>query len=491
MQTTSNLVYSEQQIRKLEKLAVEHNITTDMLMQRAGTAVFESILESWPATASIIVFCGSGNNGGDGYVVAHLAYEKGIDVRVRYLGDLGKLKGEALGAMKACKSAGVEIEPFDKREEITADVFVDGLLGIGLKEAVREFAAEAIDYINNNLAKIIAIDVPSGICTNTGSVLGAAVCADYTVTFMGIKLGLLTGQAPDYCGEIICDDLSLPWECFSEVNHDAEIITLENYSSWLMPRARTANKGNFGHVLVIGGEIGMTGAPRMAAEAAARVGAGVVTVATKPEHVAAMNIMQPELMCHGVKTKKDLLPLLAKANVVAIGPGLGQSEWAKQLLEVVIAAELPLVVDADALNLLAQKPKTHKNWILTPHPGEAARMLKIDSKAIQADRFQAVRDIKNKYGGICILKGAGSIVLDEAGTPLICMAGNPGMASGGMGDVLTGVIAGLVAQGIPLAIAASCGVCLHAEAADWSAAEDGERGMLATDLLPYLRQLVN
>jgi len=266
-------------------------------------------------------------------------------------------------------------------------------------------------------------------------------------------------------------------------------LTDDMLRAWLPPRPRASHKGDYGHVLVVGGDHGMAGAVRLAGEAAARVGSGLVSVATRLDHAAVIAAARPELMCHGVECARDLCVLLQRASVVAIGPGLGQSAWARELLAALLQTHSPLVVDADALNLLAQEPTRRDHWILTPHPGEAARLLDMTTGQIQADRLYAVQALQQRYGGVCVLKGAGSLVC-ASGSIAICEAGNPGMASGGMGDVLTGIIAGLLAQGLSLVDAACAGVYIHAKAGD-RAAQEGERGLLASDLMPHLRQLVN
>jgi hydroxyethylthiazole kinase-like uncharacterized protein yjeF len=269
-----------------------------------------------------------------------------------------------------------------------------------------------------------------------------------------------------------------------------DTINLSTYTHYLQSRARDWHKGLSGHVLIVGGDLGHAGAPRMAAMAALRVGAGLVSVATCPENRATMNAMCPEVMCHAVDTANELNPLLEKADVVVLGPGLGSREWAAALWAHVLYADLPTVLDADGLNLLAQTTRHRDNWVLTPHPGEAARLLQRTVEAVQANRLDAVIALNKQYGGVCVLKGAGSLVLASNAAPLLCDKGNPGMASAGMGDVLSGVIGGLIAQGVPLGDAATLGVYLHAAAGDL-AAKDGERGMIATDLLPHLRHLVN
>lgn len=485
----SNFLYTSKQIRQLERLAIEHGITGDIMMQRAADASLQIIMDQYPGLSSMVIFCGAGNNGGDGYVIARLAHEKGIKVQVRFIGDT---KNEAHNARIACEQSGAAIKPFDAQESLNAEVFVDALLGIGLTGKVKENYACAINYLNESTSEIVAIDIPSGIDANTGAALGNAVMANCTITFIGIKQGMLTYDAPDHCGDIICDDLDLNAKLFKKIKHAAEIITPEAYEDWLIPRLLSSNKGDFGHVLVIGGDFGMSGAPHMAGCGALRAGAGVVTIATRAEHAQLLNIAQPELMCKGIKSAKDLIPLIKKATSIAIGPGLGQSAWGKTLLNITLKhAHVPLVIDADALNLLAKNPRTRKDWILTPHPGEAGRLLNSETLKIQKNRFAAVTKLHKKYGGVCVLKGNGTLVLSDTKPIKICAAGNPGMASGGMGDILTGIIAGLIAQGIPLNIAAEYGVCLHTEAADYAAFTLGERGLLATDLLPYIQKLVN
>ncbi|HLA75763.1 MAG TPA: NAD(P)H-hydrate dehydratase, partial [Gammaproteobacteria bacterium] len=218
---------------------------------------------------------------------------------------------------------------------------------------------------------------------------------------------------------------------------------------------------------------------------------GLVRVATRGEHLPGIVGARPELLCHGVENVSDLGPLFHTASVIAIGPGLGRSAWASELFGAVLETDVPLVVDADALNLLATDPLQRQDWVLTPHPGEAVRLLNSSIAQVQADRFQAAQAIQRRYGGVVVLKGAGTLVQAGSGPTAVCDAGNPGMASAGMGDVLTGVIAGLLAQGMEIAGAAQLGVCLHAAAGDRAAAREGERGLLASDLFPHLRRLVN
>ena len=273
-----------------------------------------------------------------------------------------------------------------------------------------------------------------------------------------------------------------------------QILDLKKLLHFLPPRERTAHKGMFGHVMIIGGDKGMGGAVAMAAEASARTGAGLTSAATRPEHVAAILARRPEIMVTGVSSGQELEPLLARPSLLVVGPGLGRSAWSEQMLQQATLCGLPLVLDADGLNILAAgrvvRESKRDSRILTPHPAEAARLLGVTTADIQQDRTAAAQALQERYGGVIVLKGAGTLVCGLEGTVDICMGGNPGMASGGMGDVLSGIIGSLLAQGLALFDAARLGVCLHAEAAD-IAAKQGERGLLASDLIAQLPKLVN
>ncbi|MGD8526519.1 MAG: NAD(P)H-hydrate dehydratase [Thioalkalispiraceae bacterium] len=486
-------LYRASQVRDMDKTAIEeHQISGTILMERAGSAAFELVQQLWPEAKTLSVFCGTGNNGGDGYVIARLAHEHQYNVKVYQLGDSNHIQGDALAALQRLEGAGLSTRQMAGSEDFShTEVFVDALLGTGFEGKVQGEYQQAIDIMNQASANILAVDVPSGLNADTGHVAGTAVKADCTITFIGMKRGLLTADAADYCGQLRFDDLRIPQQIFEAQPAAAEILDYERLNHVLGKRARCAHKGEFGHVLIIGGDHGMSGAVRMAGEAAQRVGAGLVSIATRPEHAALLSVVRPELMCHGVTNPEQLKPLLEKTSVVAIGPGLGHSEWAEELKSEVMSSDLPMVVDADALNLLAREHFRRNNWVLTPHPGEAARLLKSGSQAIQADRFAAAQQLQDQFGGVVVLKGAGSLVQCHDYPTGICIDGNPGMASGGMGDVLSGVIAGLIAQGLSLPDAARLGVVMHARAADMSVTAVGERGLLATDLMVNLRRLAN
>lgn len=260
---------------------------------------------------------------------------------------------------------------------------------------------------------------------------------------------------------------------------------------YLPPRPRAAHKGDFGHVAVIGGDIGMSGAVRMAGEAALRVGAGLTSIITQPQHAVLLNATRPELMTPNYIKPEELNNVSSRATVLAIGPGLGRQQWGRDLYEASLTILKPKILDADALWFLSQNKETDDNWILTPHPKEAAQLLGVTTQEIQDNRQQAVQALQKQYGGVIVLKGAGTLIYDGKAPIHICEAGNPGMASAGMGDVLTGMISGLVAQKIPLCEAACLGVSIHAKAGDLRAHKSGERGMLATDLFHELPALIN
>lgn len=485
-------LYTAAQVRELDRLAIEERkIPGAKLMQRAGAAIFDLLRVRWPRTRRVTVVCGPGNNGGDGYVMARLAHEAGLTITTLSLGPPNKMKGDAAAARKKCKSAGVSIRNFQNDLLHGQDIIVDAMLGTGLEREVDGEWRAAINAINDSRLPVLAVDVPSGLHADTGRVMGAAVRASATMTFIGLKAGLFTGAGRDYSGEIYFDNLGLPPDVLAGVPAAARRLTETSLHGLLPRRRRDMHKGDAGHVLVVGGDRGMPGAVRLAGEAAYRAGAGLVLVATHPEHAAQISAACPELIVHGVAAPEALRPLLARADVIAMGPGLGQGEWGNALFGAALDTKLPMVVDADALNALAADPLMHADWILTPHPGEAARLLGMSIDEIQADRFAAVRELVASFGGVCVLKGAGTLIGSlYDGAVSVCDRGNPGMASGGMGDVLTGVIAGLRAQGLISPEAARLGVWVHAAAGD-DAAASGETGVMASDLFPHLRRRLN
>lgn len=499
-QYTSELpqaLYRAAGVREMDRIAIEEQgIPGFDLMSRAGQAAFDLLRDRWPQARRICVFSGVGNNGGDGYVIAALAEKAGFEAHVVQVGDTSKTQGDALTAMQHAEQAGASFEVFNVESQYQADVIVDALLGTGLSGSVRGDYELAIESINNSGCPVLAVDIPSGLCSDTGSVLGMAVKADCTVSFIGLKQGLLSGQAPDLVGDVLFAALDVPDLVRRLVTPSATLVGAGHVKQWLPPRSRLSHKGSNGHVLVIGGDLGMGGAVAMAAEAAGRVGAGLISVLTRPQHISPILARRPECMVAAVEEGEDISAFLEKAGVLVVGPGIGQSEWGQTLLKQALATDLPMVLDADGLNLLAQWQQEgtslqRGNWVLTPHPGEAARLLGDKNiEQLMQDRFDAVQVLQQRYDAAVVLKGAGSLIAGPAGI-WVCHSGNPGMASGGMGDVLSGVIGGMLAQGLELEHAAAAGVWVHAAAGDRATDQAGQRGLLATDLMPYIRRLVN
>lgn len=478
-------IYLQSQIRELESLAMSYGISADEMMSRAGHAAFMTLKRNWPSAKTVLIICGSGNNGGDGYVLARLLQERAFEVQVRYVGDIASLKKEALHAYEACKKAHIPIQAMDLHETWQADVLVDAFLGIGLKGELRQEAKEIIEKINASKLNIFSLDVPSGLDVDTGTGLPIAVNAQVTLTFIAKKIGLLTNDGPDYCGTLFYDDLGLPNTLFEKVKPIATSCDFSDKTLSLPPRKKNSHKGDFGHVVILGGAPGMSGAVKLAGMGALRVGAGLVTVVTHEAHASLININQPELMSK-IWNEQDSEVFFQKASLIVLGPGLGQNEWSKKVFETSLRSSLPMILDADALNLLSQKPQKRDNWILTPHPGEAARLLGTTTKTVQQDRLSAIKALQKQYGGVIVLKGCGTLIADSH-TIKISTLGNPGMASGGMGDLLTGMIAGFFSQHCSLMTAACLGVMTHARAGDVAVKNrQNPVGLLASDLVGYV-----
>ena len=494
-------LYTAAETRELDRLAIDQaGIPGDILMTRAGEAAFLLLREQWPHARDIAVVCGSGNNGGDGYVVALLAAHAGLHPTVFASTPVSALQGDALTMAERVQAEGlpiIELVDANVPDFSGVDVIVDGVLGTGLRGPVRESLVPLIHSINRSGKPVLALDIPSGLSADSGAAPGDAVRATHTITFIGVKRGLVTGEGPVLTGTLHFDDLRVPEAVYANVVPQCSRPSLAEFRQHMTPRISTAHKGLFGHVLVVGGDYGYAGAAVLSAQAAARCGAGLVTLATRKEHCTLMTTRQPEVMARGIEKADDLLPLLEKATVVVVGPGLGQGPWGQALLSKVLASELPRVLDADALNLIAIKsdaksfPKTSAEQVITPHPGEASRLLGAAIGAVQQDRFAAVFRLQGLSGGTVLLKGAGTLISSDGEILALNTSGNPGMATGGMGDVLSGVIGALLAQGFSAHNAARFGALLHGLAADNAAAKDGERGLLASDLLMPLRHLLN
>lgn len=487
-------LFTAAETRELDRLAIEEGgLPGIVLMKRAGRAAWQLLRQRWPEARTVAVVCGGGNNGGDGYIVAGLAAEQGFQVRLVAAVDPARLRGDAARARDFAVAAGVSPEPVGRALE--ADVVVDALLGTGVKGEVRAAQAALIDAMNASGRPVLALDLPSGLCSDTGRACGVAVRAQATMTFIGVKRGLCTAAGPAHRGDLFFAGLGVPPWVYERVGGEVQRLALADLLSALPPRPRDAHKGRYGHVLVVGGERGYGGAVALAAEGVLRTGAGLTSVATRPEHVGALLARHPELMVRGIDKGAELELLLESASAVVVGPGLGQSGWSEQLLQRVLAARKPTLIDADGLNIMARlgwQPAPDVPLVLTPHPGEAARLLGCTVAEVQQDRFASAIQLSQRYQAEVLLKGAGSVMASSEQTGVdLCSYGNPGMASGGMGDVLSGIIGALLAQGLEAGTALRLGVCLHAASGDLAAREHGETGLVATDLMTPLRQLIN
>lgn len=483
-------VFSADWLRQAERQAAqETGISLFTLMQRAAKAAFLLAQREFPQTRHWLILCGHGNNGGDGFEVARLAKTAGISVTLLAVAGSKSLPEEAETARQDWLKSGGTVNPADFALPQDADLIIDGLLGTGLSSAPRAPYDGLIEAMNSASLPVISLDIPSGLDAQTGQTAGKAVHATHTISFIALKPGLLTGQARDYTGKLHCDALGLEsWLG----GHLAPLQRLDasQLGAWLHPRRPCSHKGEHGRLLVVGGDTGFAGAIRMASEAALRSGGGLVRVLTHKENTGPLLTARPELMVEEL-TAESLDEGLEWADVLVIGPGLGQKEWGKQAVERAENWDKPALWDADALNLLAINPRKRQNRVLTPHPGEAARLLGCSVNEIESDRLLSAKKLTERYGGVVVLKGAGTLIASERGEMAVADVGNAGMASGGMGDVLSGIIGGLLAQKLNSYDAACAGSVVHGAAADEIAHQQGTRGMLATDLLAVIAPLVN
>jgi hydroxyethylthiazole kinase-like uncharacterized protein yjeF len=497
-------IVSSEQVRAMEpEAALIAGCSMFELMQRAGKAAFQLLIKEWPGTQNILVVAGNGNNAGDGYVLATLAKQQGINVEVVCDQPIRKLVGDARQAQLGWQKLGGKTYKFGERDYTQFDVIVDALLGTGVTGEVKLTFKTVIQQINQTHIPVLSLDCPSGMHADTGQALPICINADVTITFIAIKPGLISGMGKEYCGKVIHTDLSVGSEFFSIARIEAQLVDMPMLQPFCA-RPINGNKGSFGKLLCIGGNQGMAGAIRLTAESALRSGVGLVKVYCHETSSLTISAGRPEIML----THKELELALDWCSCVVIGPGLGQDDWAQQqfycLLAYLKRHPKPLVIDADALNILStmtidvdvQNTLTQlPALVLTPHPGEASRLLNCNITKIEDDRYLASKNMAQKYIATCVLKGAGTIIQTD-GSLLksqcwVCKGGNPGMATAGMGDLLTGIIGSFLAQGFTAQKAAVYGVCAHAEAGDRVAIQYGQRGMIAADLLQPLRAIVN
>lgn len=492
--TLNRKVYTTAQIRAAEQQAVTQlKVSLSQLMQRAAQACLQHLQAQQPAPARVVILCGPGNNGGDGWVLARLAQQAGYQVQVFAASPCTDLAQLAAHAWHDCGGTSHPLTAFNATHIEQTDVVVDALFGSGLNRSVTDQFADCIAVLNTQPrhCRVFSIDVPSGLDSDTGQPCSIAVRADYTLSLIGLTPGLVTGQAAHYCGHIELAELGIA-SCLLPQQPVLEVIDAATVLEALPARVKTAHKGDFGHVVVIGGGPGMSGAAVLAGHAALRCGAGKVSIACHPASQLTIDVAHPELMVHAMTDNVSLL--LSQADVVVIGPGLGQSEWAQQLVIAVADWTGTVVWDADGLNLLAalalSKP-ANSEWVMTPHPGEAGRLLQTSTAAVEQDRWHALTQICQNFQAHALLKGAGTLVkLATHPAGWVCRRGSPALATGGSGDVLSGVVAALLAQRFPIPDALIAAVWLHAVAGELASC-DGERGTIASDLLIPLRRLSN
>jgi len=493
-------LYSADAVREIDRYVIDQlGVDGFELMQTAAKSVFRRLIQRWAEPGRILVLCGAGNNGGDGYLVAANAHRHNLEVVCLAVVPTAKLAGDARRAWQKARQDGVQVVELESGATANVDdlfssagLIVDAMLGTGASGAPREPVAGMIRRSRNSGIPLVAVDLPSGLNASTGAVAGEVIRADLTVTFIGLKVGLFTGQGPEVCGEICFESLGVEaGNGFAEQHPRAVRVDWPTQRRQIPRRPVTAHKGRFGHVLVVAGERGFGGAGILAAEAASRCGAGLVTLATRPEHAAPALARCPSLMVQGLIHGSELASLAEAADVIVCGPGIGQGAWGQQMLQQVMASGKPRVLDADALNLMATRaPFEDEGHILTPHPGEAARLLECSVSDIEADRLASADRLRRVYGGTIVLKGAGTVIAGADARDAIASGANPGMATGGMGDVLSGVIGALYGQlGSPV-VAARLGVALHLAAADLAAETRGYMGLLPTDVIEALPQLL-
>jgi hydroxyethylthiazole kinase-like uncharacterized protein yjeF len=510
-------VVTAEQMQELDRKSIEvYRIPGIVLMENAGRGAVEVITNHFPEIQkkTIAIIAGKGNNGGDGFVMARYLLNLGISVKVFLLTDPKSLRGDAEINFNIFHHMKGEIIPVPSSKDYQKvkkslenfDLLIDGIFGTGLDAEVRGYYREVIDHLNTLQKPIVAIDVPSGLDADTGKPLGTAVRASLTITFGLPKVGHLVSPGIDYVGSLKIVDIGIPRRLVEEEKIQTHLLEQEPLQKWLsVPRRANTHKGDYGHLLVIAGSIGKTGAAAMACEAALRMGAGLVTLAIPKSLNSIMEVKLTEVMTEPLpETPKQTLSLRAfntilrlceNKKAVVIGPGIGTyKETQSLILKLIKALDLPIVLDADGLTSLATQPKSllaaKRPLILTPHPGEMARLIQSTVKEVQEDRIGVSKNFSQSHRIYLVLKGHRTLIATPKGEVFINPTGNPGMASGGTGDVLTGMIGGLICQGFDILPSLQMSVYLHGWAGDEVARELGEKSLIATDIIKKLPALL-
>lgn len=492
-------ILTSEQMRNIDARATEKfGIPSMVLMENAAIAVAEALIDHYPEAARVAIFCGTGNNGGDGFAAARHLFARGIDVSVHLIGDRSRISGDALTNLQSCDRLGVAIASIetDKQLELAiseasrSDVVVDAILGTGLEAAASGIRGEAIVALCSLSKPIIAVDLPSGLDASRAAVPGPAVEAAVTVTFAAPKVAHIFSPAADYCGEIVVADISIPDEAMEAEGVALSLTTPSDVLPFYAPRASETHKGTWGHVAILAGSAGRSGAAILAARGALRTGAGLVTVLTDAETARIVDSVSIESMSRAIDPERDsiaeVLELINAKDAALVGPGLADEELAWAFVrEVLPGITVPLVIDASALNAWPgriEKLEGSAPRVLTPHPGELGRLLGKSTGEIVADRIGSATEAAKRSGCVVVLKGHQTLIASPDGKVRVNPTGNPGMATGGMGDVLGGMIATLLGQGHDAADAAAAAVWLHGYAADQLAEETSDIGLAALDL---------
>lgn len=490
--TSSGRVYRVEQIRALDQAIINSGVAGIDLMMKAAQAAYGVIQREMSVIKRVVIFTGSGLNAGDGFLLATLMQESGIEVQVLCCKQPDCLKGDAASAWRLCRDSDISIQMVSEVLP-DADLYVDAILGTGLNQAIQPPLKAVVDRINESDVAVVALDIPTGVQADTGQVLGGAIKADITVSFMAYKIGLFMSQGVDCCGKVFLAQLGAETIQFKP----ADCKLLSKLDVVKARRLQNSHKGLFGHILCIGGDYGMAGAIKLTAEAALRSGAGLVSVWAHPESIPIIMQGRPELMARAYQQQLRFDPF----SVLVLGPGLGKpggndQAWQSEVAQASILSLKAMVIDADGLNYIQGYCFKDRKVVLTPHPGEAARLLACTTDAVQADRIRAAGLLSEIYQCVVVLKGAGSVIMNLDGRYAICPYGNPGMSGPGFGDVLSGILASFLAQYDDPFEAAQQAVLVHALAGDavsdqWSAASKGAKGMLAGDLIDYIPRIIN
>lgn len=505
------LLKAEQMKEIDQRASQEYLIPSIVLMENAGLQALDTIMHILDELSgkSIVILAGRGNNGGDGLVIARHLINAGAQVDVFLLGEVQDLTPDAAINYHILKKMNGNINPLLEKTDLDhlltqllwADLIVDAIYGIGFKGNLNPFETQVAKLVNLCQAPVLAIDIPSGVEADSGSIRGEAIRADYTVTFAAPKLGMIMEPGRDYMGILSVADISIPQVLLADEKYNIHLLTKSMLKDYFKPRRRETHKGSYGHVLVMGGSTGMSGAPLMSSWAALRSGAGLVTTAVPECILAQIDAAVPEIMSRGLPFTKTgaiaaaALPaieeLLRSATVACIGPGMSLYDEGPAVVAAVLKkAPIPLLVDADGLNALNGNTDILKErsypTVITPHPGEMGRLLGLSVPEIQSNRLEISRQFAIEWGVTVVLKGNQTVVASPSGQLYINPVGNPGMATAGSGDVLSGIITGLMAQGMNTDQAAWIGVNLHGQAGDEAALQTGERALLATDIINAL-----